>query len=57
MRSNVCYWVEEREEDGSPYWRTLCGVNLLVWDGDLDPDYKYCPGCGGSIVVTEAGYE
>lgn len=47
-----CVWTEE---ESSEYWHTKCGNDFCFIDsGPKENGMKYCPCCGGKILVEEA---
>lgn len=46
-----CKWEYQGEWDH--YWQTSCGgAHVFEEDGPKENDYKFCPYCGGELIVV-----
>lgn len=48
----MCTWKEDLQPDGDVAWETACGnLHEFMADGPTENNYRYCPYCGGSLIV------
>lgn len=47
-----CVWVDAKDLDNNPLWSSKCGQeSVFDNDGPIENEYKFCPYCGGKLVV------
>lgn len=50
----LCQWMLQTEPDGGEWWATDCGEgHQFMHDGPALNGYRYCPYCGGRLVVRQ----
>lgn len=55
INKKTCKWAKNDEYDEGNIWHTDCKLDWYIPDSDTPKDHymKYCPKCGGEIVIVE----
>lgn len=55
LQNKTCGWTKNDEYEDGNVWHTDCKLDWCIPDDDTPKDHymKYCPKCGGKIVIKE----